>query len=438
MNTLDRLSKLRAHMLLDDPFYGSQAMRLNIKRDDSVQTAAVDGTNLFYCESFIDGLTDAELKGLIAHEVSHCALGHLWRMNGRDSEEWNKACDYVVNDLLVNRGYTLPSGALLDAQYSGMAAERVYAMRARNGKKQQGQQGQQQQQNGQQQGQGQGQGPQGQQGQQGAPKQGPQGQQQGQGQGPNSAPANGQGQGQGQQSAPCPTGTMLPPLQPDNGPQGQQSAPVMTEGDWIIATEQAANIAKKAGRMDGNTLRAVRATHAAETDWRAILRAFIEHTVPFDYSWTTPNRRYISAGVYLPGTYKENAPVMVVGIDTSGSIGQDELNIFARELTAILHETRPEYLKVVYCDTRVNHVDTFTPDDPEVVLQAYGGGGTRFAPVFDWVSDNSLDPACLLYFTDLEGPMPSAPEYPVLWITTESTEQRAAFGETVRLSEWRQ
>ena len=50
-----------------------------------------------------------------------------------------------------------------------------------------------------------------------------------------------------------------------------------------------------------------------------------------------------------------------------------------------------------------------------------GRGGTRFAPVFEYVDDHQLNPDCVIYFTDLEcndfGPDPG---YPVLWAATLS------------------
>src|SRR5207244_3632167 len=102
-------------------------------------------------------------------------------------------------------------------------------------------------------------------------------------------------------------------------------------------------------------------------------------TTPSDYSWTSPNRRYVAAGVYLPGTVKENTPRLALAIDTSGSIGQEMLDTFAAELSAIMLETRPAAIDVLYCDSRIQgDVETFTPDDGEITLTPRGGGGTRF------------------------------------------------------------
>jgi len=119
-------------------------------------------------------------------------------------------------------------------------------------------------------------------------------------------------------------------------------------------------------------------------------------------------------------------------VDTSGSVGKEELEQFAGEITAISDEVQPDRIYVVYCDAAVNSVQEFGPSEP-ITLEPKGGGGTDFRPVFDWVGENSINPACLIYLTDLccES-YPVAPDYPVLWAT--DSRRITPFGETVRLS----
>jgi predicted metal-dependent peptidase len=369
-----------------------------------------DGTVLAYSAEFVDTLTDAELTGVMAHEVLHCALRHMYRTGGRDMQEWNIAADYVINQELIAHGFTLPKGALIDSQYSGMSAEQVYSLRGRS--KQQSQQSQQSQQ------------PNGN-SSQAMPSTSASG-----------APPNSSGNGSS-----CPTGTFTTPQTPDASGQtpvnGQTPIDTMSAHDWEIATEQASLIASKAGKMSGGVARAIKTSRESIEDWRAILREFIEHQTPSDYSWTQPNRRYIGAGIYLPGTVRENLPSIAIGVDTSGSITPDMLNLFAVELTAILHESRPDSIEVIYCDSEVNGTASYSPDDPAVTLTPMGGGGTRFSPVFEHIATWDLPPACLVYFTDLESyDTPTEPDYPTLWVTPESTRLVAPFGRTVRLSQW--
>jgi len=65
-----------------------------------------------------------------------------------------------------------------------------------------------------------------------------------------------------------------------------------------------------------------------------------------------------------------------------------------------------------------------------------GGGGTSFQPVFDKVAEMSIEPCCLVYFTDLENfDQIEQPPYPVMWVTTCKTSKEGEFGETIHLTE---
>ena len=117
---------------------------------------------------------------------------------------------------------------------------------------------------------------------------------------------------------------------------------------------------------------------------------------------------------------------------TSGSIGADELDQFAGEISAIAEDVQPESIRVVYCDAAVQADQEFEPGEA-VVLSSKGGGGTDFRPVFTWVDEQGLTPACLIYLTDLA--CESYPEplpYPVLWAT--DSRRAGPFGETLKIT----
>lgn len=366
-----RMTRARTKLLLDQPWFGSLAMRLAIVADDTINppTMNVDGVTLRYHSTFVGGLTDPELIGVLAHEVMHCALLHMFRRGARDAEQWNVAADYAINQVIVDSGMVLPDGALLDKKFTGMSADQIYSLLPSN----------------------------------------PQ-------------PKNGGGAGQATgQFSDAPS--MGKPNKNGNGNgQADADSPSMSEHDWQIAAEQATAIARKAGKLPGDVDRQIKQTQATPTDWRTILREFVAATVPSDYSWTHPNRRHIANGVYLPGTVKDNIGQLVVAVDTSGSVDQKMLSAFADELSGMLTTARPEKLHVVYCDTCIQATEQFVPGD-DVQLNARGGGGTLFQPVFDWTdkgreSGELSDIKALIYLTDLEcGDRPVAPDYPVLWVT---------------------
>jgi predicted metal-dependent peptidase len=202
----------------------------------------------------------------------------------------------------------------------------------------------------------------------------------------------------------------------------------MAEVEWKIATIQAAKLAQQEGKLPGALARFVDELTNNKVDWKALLRRFITETSKDDYSWSRFNRRFQAQGIFLPSLYSESMGEMVVVIDTSGSIDQPTLNAFGSEIKAIVASSRPAKLNVIYCDSQVNHVDEFGPND-ELLFKMHGGGGTSFRPPFIWVDNNNVKPVCLVYLTDLYGDFGNAPDYPVMWVCT--TSQVAPWGETL-------
>jgi len=97
------------------------------------QTMETDGTHLNFTPAFVDTLSDAELKGLLVHEVLHCALGHPWRLGARHPYKANVAMDIVVNMMVELAGFTLPRAMIRHTDppfqslgYAGQSFEWVY------------------------------------------------------------------------------------------------------------------------------------------------------------------------------------------------------------------------------------------------------------------------------------------------------------------------
>lgn len=233
----------------------------------------------------------------------------------------------------------------------------------------------------------------------------------------------------------------LLPEEDGNDGEGNQPLDQLLEGapgetetlatDWKIATVQAANSAKAQGKLPSSMDRFIDEILNPKVDWRDQLRRFITEKSKDDYSWMRPNRRFAASNLFLPSLYSENMGVLVTAIDTSGSIGQDMLNAFGSEITAAWNASSPKQLVNIYCDSAVNHVDTFD-QHAELTFKMHGGGGTDFRPPFAHVEENSITPACFIYLTDGYGDFPaSAPDYPVLWCMT--TNVNPPWGEVIRI-----
>lgn len=139
---LDKISNARTWLLSKLPFYGVLGMRLTPVVDESMDTIAVDGKRLIIGPRFIIKISKnrKQLNFILAHEVLHLALGHLWRCKERNFKIWNFACDYVVNGILwqlinhpdhkvhlaMKEWLEMPNQGLLYPGYFNMTAEEVY------------------------------------------------------------------------------------------------------------------------------------------------------------------------------------------------------------------------------------------------------------------------------------------------------------------------
>lgn len=378
---MSRLTEARNNLILGQPFFGVLSLRLALKADPAIETMSVDGVTLSYNPEWADAIAFDELVGVTAHEVMHCAAGHHARREGRDLERWNHACDYAINPLLIEAGFKLPDGALVRADFQGLSAEEIYTRLAGEGG-----------------------------GVQGA------GDQQGGDQGDGNVGGCGSftdGPGDG-----------VPATEAELSGQARE---------WEIATMQAAAAAKGAGALPAAGIWLTEQITAPKVSWQEILREFISERSRSEYSWLPPNRRYIHQGLYLPSRESRELGEIVVAIDTSGSINNEVLDAFAAELNGIIEDVRPKRIHVVYCDTKIHRSETFEPDDAPITMESPGRGGTAFAPVWTWIEEQGLDPACTIYCTDLDSRAFGAePPYPVLWCTTWKTE--APFGEIVKLT----
>jgi len=399
MNALEKLRAARAGLILSDPFWGSLALRLELKADDKIASAEVDGKAIYYNPQWIESLPIAEVKGVLAHECAHCILEHPWRMGDRNPRDYNIAADLAINPMLMlQTGFSLPHDAAVDPTYAGQHVEAIYhAIHQErpdpDGDGDQGQeQGQDQEQDSEQQGNG---------------------------------DSNTQGQ---QQPDPNPDPNGNGGVRP--APQDAEQTPDQQQQEWKTHIAQAAQQAKAMGSMPAGLASTVDEILYPPVPPEVLFRDFIERTARNDYSWQRPNARYAVHGLYLPTLRSDELPEVVIAIDTSGSCW-DKVDEFARLVSATLeaYDTR---ITVLYVDSAVAHVDEFSRADLPLRVQKHGGGGTDFRPAFDYIEEHGIQPACMVYLTDMWGTFPKQePDYPVVWIATSQDD--APFGEVIRI-----
>lgn len=393
----DKVMQARTNLVLGEPFFGFLLMRMKCQEDKTCETFWTDGRTIGFNPDYVKGLSLAEVEGVLCHEVLHVANGHPWRRDGREHEDWNEDCDYAINPIVIDSGLALPRNVLLDPRFKGKSAEEIHGLRL---KKQKG-------------------------GQDGQDKLG---KGKGQGQDQNAQGGHGDDTQQGSNES----------SKPDNGPgevrdfQGSAEEKEQAEAESKVAVIQAANIAQGQGRLPGGMAGLIDQIKHPPVDWRSALLKFVQMSSKADFSWRSPNRRYLGMGLYLPELRSEQLGPVVVAVDTSGSCW-GVLDEFAGALQGILDECKPEKISAVYSDAAVCMVREYEPGD-DVTLETAGGGGTSFCPVFDWVREEGIEPACLIYLTDMDGTFPSeAPDYPVLWAKVGYRGRVAPFGEALEV-----
>lgn len=374
MKTKEKISKARAGLILDQPFFGSLSLKLILKEDITCETAWTDGVSLGYNPAFIDELHLDQVKGLLAHEVMHCACAHNTRRGNRDGKRWNVAADYAINPLLNEAGFVLPPGVLFDFSYKGKSADEIYTL----------------------------------------------------------LPASSDGNGGSGKSDPGGCGEVRDNTGKD-GKAPTQSETVQAEQDWKIAASQAAQQARVSGQLPAWLDRFVKEVLEPKADWREVLRRFVDQSAKNDYNWAQPNRRYIPQGLYLPSLKSDELPPIVVAVDTSGSISHEIIEQFAGEITGILQEYQTS-CTVLYCDTQIAGVEEFGSEDLPIELQPRGGGSTDFRPPFTHIEEHNIQPSCLIYLTDLCcSRYPDEPGYHVLWAHIGDYGRTPPFGEIIKL-----
>lgn len=117
-------------------------------------------------------------------------------------------------------------------------------------------------------------------------------------------------------------------------------------------------------------------------------------------------------------------------VDTSGSIGQEQIDLIAGFLEGVL-SANPGKLTVIYHDHKVQGVEEWTPEDGPLELHPVGGGGTSHVPAFQEIENRGLEPSVILAATDLETCFPDDPGIPTIWVAVEDNGVLPPFGQYV-------
>jgi predicted metal-dependent peptidase len=382
----DKLIAAKVQMLMSLPFFGNLASGLNVKSvdwmfdKDTPVRAATDGVNFFYNPEGIKDYSISELVWLYAHEVSHVCWQHFIRQGERNQTLWNIATDYAINGILRKNKIGKPiKNTLDDERFDGMHAEQIYEILYKE-----------------------------------APK-----------------------LNLDQLSKMLADKHLEMDKNEDGSPKSEEEINQLTNKikEDIIKAAQST----QAGSLPVGFDRLIESITNPQLPWQEILRDRIKSKIKTDFSFMRPNRRNSNNnGIIFPSMTVEDHVDICIGMDMSGSIGDDTANEFMSEIYGIISEFKSWSIRIWSFDTQVYNERIFSSDGEDDILsyKPKGGGGTDFECNWKFMKKNDIEPKLFIMFTDLY-PYGSwgDPDYcDTLFIGYGGCKDHAPFGETIHMN----
>ena len=375
--------------LMRDPKFALWSGILMVGRTsvvDNMPTACTNGRDEKYGRKFVASLKEPELNFVVLHENLHKAFRHLttWKkLHDENHALANQACDYVINLKLKDidpseKTIAMPRFqdgemkgkpmGLVDERFRGLNAKQVFDILKQEQKDK-----------------------------------------------------GGEGEGN-----PCDDGD---PSDQEGGTsrgkgQGQGAGQGFDDHDWDGAKEMTEAEKKDLEREIDQAIRQgvmahqkIAGTGAGDLDrdlldllepkvnWREMLREFVKSTchAKDTSSWRKVNRRFLSTGTYMPSLIGEKVGHLVLAVDTSGSVGQEELSAFLTEVRGIAEEVKPSQVDLIYWDSRVASHEEYTENMVSDIINSTkprGGGGTSPSCVSEYLKEKAIEPECIIVLTD--------------------------------------
>jgi predicted metal-dependent peptidase len=383
-----KLKKVKIALMRNKLFalYQGVMMVGKTKVSDDTPTAYTNGRDEVYGRAFIRELDEKELAFVVMHECMHKIYRHIttWKKLADENPRLtNAACDYVINLKLKDID---PNGAhirmpMKDGKVIGLIDEKYRGMHVKQVydslKEEYG----------------------------------------------------GQGSGEGFDEH---------GWDDADGMTDQEKEELAKEIDRAIRQGQIA--AKKVGNGAGGIDRELQDLIDPKVDWREVLREFVKSICSAKdvSSWRRVNRRFLAGDTYLPTLIGERVGHIVIGIDTSGSIGGKELSEFLSEVKGIADEVRPERVDLLYWDSEVashEEYDELTVSNIVSSTKPRGGGGTSPSCVTQYIKDKAIKPECVIMLTDgwVGSDWGGDWECPVLWTIVGNDNTVAPVGKTIHI-----
>lgn len=373
-----KIEKAYKKMLIENPFYGIFLLGLSKVIDESVETACVRKRGI-NCELVInpnywDTLEDSQQISLLQHEVYHIVFQHmfLWDMY-ENKTVLNLATDAEVNSYLSNLDSSWITASLWnlpDRQGTKFYYENILKQA-------------QDQQN------------------------------------------NSQGQG---------GGSPIPDQKDDHSNWGKDFKDCSEAEKQLIKNQinsqikvAAEQTTKMRGLIPGELKSIIDELFKQKPrifDWKSYFRRMLGSI--YDVNIKKTRRKESIRFPDSAGIKHKKKVSILVAIDTSGSVSNDELKDFFSEITYIYKAGAR--ITILECDSQIAAKYEYSG---KWNGQIHGRGGTDFQPVIDFYRSHVKDYSALVYFTDGECSLPTNVPRDTIWVITSNGAHQEYPGRTL-------
>ena len=370
-----KIEKAYKKLLIENPFYGLFLLGLSKVIDKSVETACVRKRGI-NCELVInpeywETLDDIQQLNLIQHEIYHIVFQHMFMTPFfKDHEVLNVAADCEVNSYLQNLDDTWIVPSMFNAE-SKLGTKVYYDI---------------------------------------IMSQTP------------PPPPQGGGGGNGSNG--------LPDTKDDHSSWNKEFKECSDAEKQLIQNQinsQIKTAAEQTMKMRGTIPAEMKAIvdelfkpKPRVFDWKAYFRRMLGSIYDINIKKT---RRKES--IRFPGAagikHKKKVSILVA-VDTSGSVNDEELKDFFSEITYIYKAGAR--ITILECDAAISANYEYTG---KWTGKVHGRGGTDFQPVIDYYRKNMKDYAALVYFTDGICNIPNNVPRDTIWVITSAGDHKKEY-----------
>ena len=373
----EQFVKSRVKLLKNSPFFGTILLHTEYKIDESIETAATDGTTLLLNEEWMCKQTEEHFSGVLLHEVLHMALDHVERTNDLDDlMTANIAADIVVNGIIKDNKISLPKEAIYDDDLKHLGVREIYSIIKQKQK-----------------------------------------------------------ENENHIQDKYGDGDVNECLQKSAKSGGTSQREANSE-KWKNIINKAKTISKmkQAGVKGSGMARIFKELLEPTINWKDALYKYITQSRA---DFEGYDRRFIHDGMYIDDVGGNKVHVAAF-VDTSGSVDEELLQNFLSELFFAINSTRGTTGYLYYFDTELYPQGNI--EDLDGVPKPVGLGGTSFVPIMKELnkisSENSHTNTVGIIYTDGFAPMTwEEPETPLLWCISPGgvKEESIKYGDVVRI-----